>query len=89
MSLPQPPLGGARSPEAVPFAFVAEAERFRSNVTPPPRQRAGLSEIAGNILVGLVIVAGFAGALLFGLPALGTDSHDTREVQHSEASQGR
>lgn len=26
-----------RRSEPVPFAFVAEADRFRSNVTPPPR----------------------------------------------------
>ena len=26
-----------RRREPVPFAFVAEADRFRSNVTPPPR----------------------------------------------------
>ncbi|MCZ9336652.1 hypothetical protein NGM37_02540, partial [Streptomyces sp. TRM76130] len=25
--------------EPVPFAFVVEADRFRSNVTPPPRER--------------------------------------------------
>ena len=29
-----------RRREPVPFAFVAEADRFRSNVTPPSRQRA-------------------------------------------------
>ena len=26
-----------RRREPVPFAFLAEADRFRSNVTPPPR----------------------------------------------------
>lgn len=89
MSLPQRPQSVTPRPEPVPFAFIAEADRFRSNVTPPPRQRAGLSQIAGNILVGLVIAAGFAGTLLFGLPALDSESHDTRQVQHSEASEGR
>ncbi|MBH5337306.1 hypothetical protein IHE55_22100 [Streptomyces pactum] len=89
MPLSPPSPGGVRRSESVPFAFVAEAEQFRSNVAPPPRQRAGLSELAGNVLVALVIVAGFVGALLFGLPALGSQSHDTREVQRTEASQGR
>ena len=28
-----------RRRESVPFSFVAEADRFRSNVTPPPRRR--------------------------------------------------
>ena len=32
-----------RRREAVPFAFVAEADRFRSNVTPPPRERLSVS----------------------------------------------
>ena len=27
-----------RRGESVPFAFIADAERFRSNVTPPPVQ---------------------------------------------------
>ena len=32
-----------RRREPVPFAFVAEADRFRSNVTPPaPRARPAL-----------------------------------------------
>ncbi len=29
----------SRRSEPVPFAFLAEADTFRSNVTPPPRQR--------------------------------------------------
>ena len=29
-----------RRREPVPFAFIAEADRFRSNVAPPPRERA-------------------------------------------------
>ena len=63
-----------RRRESVPFAFVAEADRFRSNVTPPPRQRHRAPQLVGHSLVGLIVVAGFAGSLLFGLPALDTDA---------------
>ena len=76
-----------RRREPVPFAFVAEADRFRSNVTPPPRPRASRSEITGRTLMGLTIVAGFVGALMFGMPALDSQSHPTQQVQ--EASNGR
>ncbi|KUJ64116.1 hypothetical protein ACZ90_61865 [Streptomyces albus subsp. albus] len=89
MSLPPRFPAGAARRESVPFAFVAEADRFRSNVTPPPRQRAGGLELAGNVLIGLVIVAGFAGTLLFGLPALESGPQDPRQAQHSEASDNR
>lgn len=78
-----------RRREPVPFAFVAEAERFRSNVTPPPRGRASASEVAGRVLIGLTIVAGFAGSLLFGLPALQAGPEHTGHPQRSEASDGR
>ncbi|WP_418959470.1 hypothetical protein [Streptomyces tritici] len=74
--------------EAVPFAFVAEADSFRSNVTPPPRERLRPSELAGRTLIGLTVVAGLVGSLLFGMPALGTDHSPARQAQ-SEASQGR
>ncbi|MEU1806234.1 MULTISPECIES: hypothetical protein [unclassified Streptomyces] len=76
-----------RRREPVPFAFVAEADRFRSNVTPPPRPRASRSEITGRTLMGLTIVAGFVGALMFGMPALDSQSHPTHQAQ--EASNGR
>jgi hypothetical protein len=70
----------------VPFTFLAEVERFRSNVEPPPKRRAARGEIAGRLLIGLVVAAGFAGSLLFGLPAL--ESNPTlHQVQRSEASQ--
>ncbi|HWU06190.1 MAG TPA: hypothetical protein VN520_07325 [Streptomyces sp.] len=77
-----------RRRESVPFSFVAEADRFRSNVTPPPRQRASLSQLAGRSLVGLTLIAGFAGSLLFGLPALDTEQTPSHS-QTSEASRHR
>ncbi|WKX72929.1 hypothetical protein [Streptomyces sp. XD-27] len=75
--------------EPVPFAFLAETDRFRSNVAPPPRPRASRSEIAGRALIGLTIVAGFVGGLLFGMPAMESGPRTTHQVQHSEASDGR
>ncbi|MFF4247932.1 hypothetical protein ACFYY2_26195 [Streptomyces sp. NPDC001822] len=77
-----------RRRESVPFSFVAEADRFRSNVTPPPRLRASASQLASRSLVGLTLIAGFAGSLLFGLPALDTGSTSSHS-QTSEASQHR
>lgn len=56
-----------RRREPVPFAFLAEADRFRSNVTPPPRQRASAGEVAGRWLTGLTIVAGLVGSLVLGI----------------------
>jgi hypothetical protein len=64
-----------RRGESVPFAFVAESERFRSNVTPPPRPRRSTRETTGNVLLGLTVVAGLAGALLLGAPALDPAQH--------------
>ncbi|CAL9308879.1 MULTISPECIES: hypothetical protein [unclassified Streptomyces] len=77
-----------RRREAVPFAFVAETDRFRSNVTPPARQRPSLPEIAGRTLIGLTVVAGLVGSLLFGMPALEAGP-EARHTQQSEASEGR
>ncbi|MER7666227.1 hypothetical protein [Streptomyces sp. NPDC096193] len=74
--------------EAVPFTFVAEADRFRSNVTPPPRERPSVSELTGRTLIGLTVVAGLVGSLLFGLPALGSGQMPAHS-QQSEASEGR
>ncbi|GHC71738.1 hypothetical protein AB0K89_29415 [Streptomyces cinnamoneus] len=78
-----------RRREPVPFAFVAEAERYRSNVTPPPRDRASRSEIAGRTLVGLTVAAGLIGALLFGIPSLETGPQHKPHTQQSEANAGR
>ena len=50
-----------RRGESVPFAFIADADRFRSNVTPPPRARRTAAEKAGSALFGLTVVAGLAG----------------------------
>ncbi|NEB06216.1 hypothetical protein [Streptomyces sp. SID13726] len=76
-----------RRREPVPFAFLAEADRFRSNVAPPPRQRASAGEMAGRWLLGLTIVAGLVGSLVLGMPALSQDQPPS-ETQQSQASQG-
>jgi hypothetical protein len=78
----------SRRREPVPFAFIAEADKFRSNVTAPPRERASASEIAGRWLIGLTVVAGLVGSLLLGMPALSVDESPAH-TQQSEASQGR
>ncbi|MCT7356624.1 hypothetical protein N4P33_31430 [Streptomyces sp. 15-116A] len=75
--------------EPVPFAFIAEADRFRSNVTPPPRERASAGQIAGRWLLGLTIVAGLVGSLVIGTPALSTDTSAPGSQQQSQATDGR
>ncbi|WP_369249596.1 hypothetical protein [Streptomyces sp. R41] len=77
-----------RRREPVPFAFIAEADKFRSNVTPPPRERASAGQIAGRWLIGLTVIAGLAGSLVLGMPALSQDQSPAT-TQHSEASNGR
>ncbi|KES03360.1 membrane protein [Streptomyces toyocaensis] len=74
--------------ETVPFAFVTEADRFRSNVTPPPRERASVGQLAGRWLLGLTLVAGLVGSLVIGTPSLSTAPSGT-ETQQSRASDGR
>ncbi|GGV90963.1 hypothetical protein ACWD4K_06440 [Streptomyces gelaticus] len=76
-----------RRREAVPFSFVAESDRFRSNVTPPPRERASVSQLAGRSLVGLTIVAGLVGSLVLGLPAL-SPAQSASHVEQTEAAHG-
>ncbi|MCP3821132.1 hypothetical protein NLX86_24485 [Streptomyces sp. A3M-1-3] len=78
-----------RRREPVPFAFVAEADRFRSNVTPPPRERATKSQIAGRTLIGLTVVAGLVGSLLLGLPALEPPQSPSGTQQSEASSDGR
>ncbi|GAA2469979.1 MULTISPECIES: hypothetical protein [Streptomyces] len=77
-----------RRREPVPFAFVAEADRYRSNVEPPPRERASAGQLVGRTLVGLTVIAGLTGALLFGLPAMESPQSPAHS-QQSEASNGR
>lgn len=77
-----------RRREPIPFAFIAEADKFRSNVAPPPRQRASAGEIAGRLLLGLTVVAGLVGALVLGMPALSVD-RAAGHTQQSEASDRR
>ncbi|MER5256900.1 MULTISPECIES: hypothetical protein [unclassified Streptomyces] len=77
-----------RRREPVPFAFIAEADKFRSNVTPPPRERPSAAQVVGRTLVGLVVVAGLAGSLLVGMPALSPEQSPA-QTQQSEASTGR
>ncbi|MEV3974532.1 hypothetical protein AB0K68_41475 [Streptomyces sp. NPDC050698] len=74
--------------EPVPFAFVAEADRFRSNVTPPPPERSSVGELAGRWLLGLTIVAGLVGSLVIGTPAL-TAAKTVDQPQQSQASESR
>ncbi|MFE0427553.1 hypothetical protein [Streptomyces sp. NPDC058953] len=88
-----------RRREAVPFTFVADAaeaeadaERFRSNVTPPPRERLSVSQLTGRTLIGLSIVAGLVGSLLFGVPALESGAAGDAErggVSQNEAAERR
>jgi hypothetical protein len=77
----------SRRSEPVPFAFLAEADSFRSNVAPPPPERSSVGQIAGRWLLGLTIVAALVGSLIIGMPAL-TSNH-TSTTQQSQASQGR
>ncbi|MFF8098055.1 hypothetical protein [Streptomyces sp. NPDC016675] len=77
-----------RRREPVPFAFVAEADRFRSNVTPPPRERASVGQMAGRWLLGLTLVAGIVGSLVIGMPALSADQSSGHK-QPSQASEPR
>ncbi|MFD7470548.1 hypothetical protein [Streptomyces tendae] len=77
-----------RRREPVPFVFVAEADRFRSNVTPPPRERASFGQLAGRWLLGVTVVAGLVGSLVIGMPALSADQPSSHK-QPSQASEGR
>lgn len=77
-----------RRREPVPFAFIAETDRFRSNVTPPPRERASAGQIAGRWLLGLTIVAGIVGSLVLGMPALSQNNLSTQN-QQSQAADNR
>lgn len=78
-----------RRGENVPYAFVAEAEQFRSNVAPPARERATLGQIAGRTLIGLVLVAGLVGSVLLGMPALDAEQQRERIQQQEQAGHER
>lgn len=75
-----------RRGEPVPFAFLAEAEDFRSNVAPPPRTRPSGLRIAGRALGTVLVLAGLVAAALLGGPAL--DAHQQGAVgsQHEQAA---
>ncbi|MGW3653836.1 hypothetical protein [Streptomyces sp. NPDC000878] len=77
-----------RRREPVPFAFIAEADKFRSNVAPPPRERASVGDIAGRWFLGLTIVAGLVGSLVLGMPALSVDQA-AGQTQQSQAADNR
>ncbi|MFJ9630964.1 hypothetical protein ACIQPR_36375 [Streptomyces sp. NPDC091280] len=77
-----------RRREPVPFAFIAETDRFRSNVAPPPRERASAGQIAGRWLLGLTIIAGIVGSLVLGMPALSQNDLSTQN-QQSQAADNR
>ncbi|MEV5440781.1 hypothetical protein AB0K80_32980 [Streptomyces sp. NPDC052682] len=79
-------MSGRREP--VPFAFLAETDRFRSNVAPPPRERASVGQMAGRWLLGLTIIAALVGSLVLGMPALSLD-HPATQTQQSQASENR
>lgn len=77
-----------RRGEPVPFAFIAETDRFRSNVAAPPRGARTPRQTAGGVLTGMTVVAGLVGSLLLGLPALDPGQHRSGDGR-SSAEQGR
>lgn len=77
-----------RRGESVPFTFVAEAERFRSNIAPPPRPVRSFSEKAGSALFGLTVVAGLVGSLMLGVPALDPEQQNPQGTVPT-AAEGR
>ncbi|NJQ02212.1 hypothetical protein [Streptomyces zingiberis] len=79
----------SRRRDSVPFAFIAEAERFRSNVTPPPRSGRSPAELARGALLSLLAVGGLAGALLLGVPALDAGNQGTTGTSVTEVAGGR
>ncbi|MEU1631062.1 hypothetical protein ABZ746_38645 [Streptomyces sp. NPDC020096] len=78
-----------RRGEPVPFAFVAEADRFRSNVTPPPRERATRLQLTGRIFATLSVVASLVGAVILGMPALDAHQPGTTGQRQADSAQHR
>ncbi len=78
-----------RRGEPVPFAFVAEADWFQSNVTPPPPSRPSRSQLALRALGTLGVVGGLLLAVAVGGPALDPGRQGGISTQQSEAAQGR
>ncbi|MEU0678169.1 hypothetical protein ABZ330_36000 [Streptomyces sp. NPDC006172] len=79
-----------RRREPVPFAFLTEADTFRSNVAPPPPEPSSAGQIAGRWLFALTIVAALVGSLVIGMPALSLDhTAPSQQSQASRASEGR
>ncbi|GAA0929920.1 hypothetical protein [Streptomyces thermoalcalitolerans] len=74
--------------EPIPFAFVAEADKFRSNVTPPPPEPLSAGQIVERCLLGLTIVAALVGSLVLGIPALTVPDAPT-ETQQSQVAHDR
>ncbi|GAA1158148.1 hypothetical protein F4556_000292 [Kitasatospora gansuensis] len=58
------------APEPVPFAFIAEADRYQSNVTPPRPERRSAKAVCGGVLITVVLIAGLLAAVALGMPAL-------------------
>ncbi|MDJ0343276.1 hypothetical protein QMK19_25585 [Streptomyces sp. H10-C2] len=75
-----------RRGEPVPFAFIAEAESFQSNVAPPPRSRPSRLQIAGRALGTVLVLAGLLGAAMLGKPALDPQQQGSAGSQHQEAA---
>lgn len=59
--------------EQIPFAFVAERERFRSNVVPPPAPLPSRWQMVRRLLGGVAVVAALIGATVLGTHALDTN----------------
>ncbi|MCM2422000.1 hypothetical protein [Streptomyces sp. RKAG293] len=75
-----------RRGEPVPFAFIAEAESFQSNVAPPPRTRPSRLRIAGRALGTVLVLGGLLAAALLGGPALDPHQQGSVGSQHEEAA---
>jgi hypothetical protein len=58
--------------ERIPFAFVAESERFRSNVVPPSAPRPSRLQMTRRLLGGFAVVVGLIGATVIGTQGLDT-----------------